>query len=99
MAAVVSAIVMLITAAVVPIIAAMHAHGSGRGFYVLYRGFYIWATSLAVLAFVCGLIVGPKRMASLFGHLWGTEEPRNMRVSGALWLSVAAIVGISWWLS
>lgn len=98
-AGVLSAVAMLITAALAPIAVAVHSFGSGRKAFELYHGFYIWASALAVTAFIGGVVFGPKRMASVFGHLWGTEEPPNQRVSGALWLAVAAIVCMSWWLS
>ena len=98
-AGVLSALAMLGTTALAPIVVAMHAHGSGRRFWVLYHGFYIWASALSVIAFAVGLVVGPRRVASIFGHLWGTEQPPNRRISWALQGGVVAIVAVSWWLS
>ena len=98
-AGILAALAMFATCAIAPIIVAMHAHGGGRRFFELFHGFYFWAGALTVIAFVWGLVVGPTRIASVFGHLWGTEDPPNRRVSWALWAGVVVVVAASWWIS
>ena len=97
--AILSALAMLGTAILGPLVAAGHAHGAGRNFYVIYHGFYIWASVLALMAFTSGFVLGPKRMASMFGYLWGTEQPPNKRLTWALQGGVVIVVLISWWVA
>ena len=54
--------------------------------------FVVWGGVLIVTAFAAGWVLGPQRMADLWGHMWGTQEPRSPWITIALWLGVTAIV-------
>ncbi len=101
-AAIVSALAMLLTVLLGPLFVGLHAPGSGYLFgqvYALYGPFHIWGSILVVLAFVLGLLLGPKRMATLYGHLWNTEQPERLGITYGLWAGIASIVAMGYWLA
>ena len=95
---VVSAFVKLFMVVFAPFIITVIAHGgTSRGALPLYSRAYIWGTALIVVACVLGFALGPRRMASFWGHLWFTEQPSNPVLSAWLWLAVLAVIGVSYW--
>ena len=92
-AAAVSAVVMLVIVVLGPIAATVGSSG-GHDPLQLYLSVKIWGGILVGLAFGAGFVLGPRRMASLWGHFWGTEEPQNEWLSISMWLAVFAIIGI-----
>jgi hypothetical protein len=99
-AALLSAIAMLLTISLGPIFASFSV--GGGDFFAVYSGYglvLIWGAALIVVAFVIGLVLGPRRMAHVWGHLWGTEQPERPWLSFALWLGVLSIVGVGYWAS
>src|SRR5687767_8016575 len=93
----VSALVMLAIVVVGPIVVMIES-GSYQP-AELYFSAQIWGGVLVALAFGAGLWLGPRRMASLWGHLWGTEQPKNEWLSVSLWIGVFTIIGVGHALS
>ena len=85
----VSAFLMLILVAIGPLVVVMQG---GMEILVIYGTIHIWGAVLVGGAFVLGLILGPRRMAEMWGHFWGTEEPENQWLSLTLWVTVFFIV-------
>lgn len=91
---------MLLTAALGPVVASLMGGGtSPTGIFFAYRAIHVWGAILIAVAFATGLVLGPRRVAELYGHLWGTEQPKNEGLTVGLWLGILAIVGVSYWLS
>jgi hypothetical protein len=93
---VLSAIAMVLTLAVGPIVVA--GGGAGDALFV-YSAVHIWGAALLVIAFSVGAVVGPRRMAQVWGHLWGTEHPAKEWLTIALWAGIVGIIIVSYWLS
>jgi hypothetical protein len=56
-----------------------------------------WSCAIAVLMAVVYGLMWPARSASMFGHLWFTERPRNWWLSFGLWAAIAFTVAASIW--
>ena len=98
--AVLSALAMVLTVALGPIVAGMKAGSSDfPEIYAHYGPVHTWGTILVTVAFVVGLVAGPRRMAELYGHFWGTEQPEKPWLTYSLWAGVAAIVAFGYWLA
>jgi len=63
--------------------------------FEVYSTGLVWAPALVGAAAIAGAALGTRRVASLFGYLWGTEEPRRPFLTAALWLAVVGIGGLS----
>lgn len=64
---------------------------SSSRLFVVYVPWWLALTGASVVA---GFILGSGRAIELLGHLWGTYQPRNPRLTAGLWAGVA-IVGVS----
>jgi len=99
-AGIISAVAMFATSAVGPVIATVRAGGTSPGSVLLiYRGMYIWGIVAVAVGFIAGLILGPRRMAQLFGYLWGTEDPENRALTTTLRVGLAALIAVGLVLS
>jgi hypothetical protein len=94
-----SALVMAFMAVCVPI-AAMLLITKGRGLDILriFGSFHIWGITLIVVAGIVGAALGVDRATTLFGHLWGTEEPKRDGVTLSLWIVLIGIGLASYWM-
>ena len=54
----------------------------------IYRSSLIIVALVAVLAF----ILGTQRTIVLFGHLWCTAQPRNIKITAVLWVVLLSII-------
>jgi hypothetical protein len=68
----------------------MYVSGMSSIFEVYSMGL-IWAPVLMAVSAIAGAILGTRRVVSMFGYLWGTEEPKRPFVTAALWLAVVGI--------
>ena len=87
---------MVLTVVIGPIVVA--GGGAGDALFV-YSAVHIWGAALLAIAFAVGAVLGPRRMASVWGYLWGTEHPAKESLTIALWAGIVAIIIISYWLS
>ncbi len=94
-----SALVMAIMTVFAPIIV-MLVITKGRGLDLLriFGSFHVWGMALVIFAGVTGAVLGIDRATTLFGHLWGTEEPKREGVTLALWAVLAGIGLASYWM-
>ena len=95
-AGLVSAIVMFGIVMVAPLIAFLNDPRIDP--FEIYLVAHIWAPILLGTTFLVGLVVGPKKMAELWGHLWGTEDPDNEKLGGYLWSGIFLIIFVTWLL-
>ena len=99
-AGVVSAIAMLCTVVLVPVLVATMAEGGDlNDLHAEYRPARIWFALLVGGAFVLGVVLGPRRSAILFGYLWGTEEPQRPWLTVALWAAIGVMLSVGFKLS
>lgn len=99
-----SAFFMVITVVVVPVAILVvsggvsRGHSFGWGLFKYFEHFLVWAATVVACATVAGFCLGNTRVTSLFGHLWGTEEPRNFAVSLGLWAALVFLAFVALWL-
>ena len=99
-AGVFSAIAMLFTVVLLPVLVATMAEGGDlHDLHAEYRPARVWFTLIVGGAFVLGVILGPRRSAHFFGYLWGTEEPQRPWLTVALWAAIAVMMSIGFRLS
>lgn len=99
-AGVVSALAMLFTVVLLPVVVATLAEGGDlHDLHAEYGPARIWFALLAGGAFVLGAVLGPRRSAHFFGYLWGTEEPQRPWLTVALWAAIAVMLNIGFKLS
>ena len=88
-----SALIMAITIVAGVVLAAVQA---GPDLLAVFRAVHIWGSIIVGSAFVLGLFAGSSRMASIFGYLWGTEQPPRPELTSALWLIIVFIIGVTY---
>lgn len=93
-----AALIVGIMAVMAPI--AMVVFSRGRGFEVLgmLSSFRAWGSALVVAGWTVGFALGTERVTVLIAHLWGTERPKRMWVTVGLWIALAGIAGMGYWL-
>jgi len=87
--AVVTAIFGALTVLLIPVaLVAFVSYGRGRMITRVYltQEFWTWGCAVVFLVAIAGFTLGSARTASVFGHLWGTEEPRQHVLTLMLWL-------------
>lgn len=94
-AGVLSALIMAVMALVVPVSLAVLSRGRGLELLGVFGTFHVWGMAVVVFAGVVGLVLGSARVAVLFGHLWGTEQPRRIGVTLSLWGTLLLVAFIS----
>ena len=97
-AGVLSALMMAIMTIFVPIGVVIYSRGHGLILLAMFGSFHIWGLSLIVVAGMTGAGLGADRATLVFAHLWGTETPRRLGVTLALWLALIAIGLVSYWM-
>jgi hypothetical protein len=93
-----SALAMGVTAVVAPIGVVVLSRGRGLSMLGVFGTFHYWGISLIVIAGILGASLGANRVTTLFGHLWGTEEPQDIRMTLSLWIAVMGIGYASYWI-
>jgi len=97
-AACIAALATAIMAVLAPVAILIFFRGHWVAILDSFSTFYIWGTSVTVVAGIVGFILGNDRTATLFGHLWGTEQPRRNDLTLSLWAVLIGIALVSYWL-
>ena len=95
----IAAFFMALTVIAVPVIVLVVSRGRGWEFLGFFGQFHVWAITIITSATITGFCLGSEKTTSLFGHLWGTERPRNIVVTLGLWASLAFLAFVSHLLS
>ena len=98
-AGVISAMLMFIVVGVLPFVVDIGTFAEMVDLDFWGSGYLLWVTSLTASTLVTGFMAGPRRMATFWGHFFGTEEPARPNVTGAIWLGIVAILGLSLWIA
>jgi hypothetical protein len=85
-----------LTAICVPIALVFLTRGKGLQFLGLFNGFRSWESDVLMISAIVGLALGPDRSMALLGHLWGTERPRNFRLTFGLWACLTLVAFCSY---
>lgn len=95
----IAAFFMALTVIAVPVAILVVSRGRGWEFLGFFGQFHVWAIAVIASATITGFCLGSERTTNLFGHLWGTERPRNVAVTLCLWASLASLAFVSHLLS
>lgn len=90
--------VVALMALAAPVALIVLSRGKGVQVVVAYLSFSRWGAAVMAVAALAGVALGSKRTIVLFGHLWCTEQPRNLTLTVVLW-SALLLVGLTgYWL-
>jgi hypothetical protein len=87
-----------ITALCVPIGLLIVSRGRALNVLHVFSGFHVWATGLLIFSGLLGMALGPDRSMEMLGHLWGTERPRRIGLTLAIWSGFILIALCSYWI-
>ena len=83
--AVVGGIFAALTVLLIPVVVGSHVGAYPINRLYWHREFWMWAGVVFSLGAVAGFWLGSARAAAAFGHLWGTEQPRQEFLTLTLW--------------
>jgi hypothetical protein len=84
--AVIGGIFAALTILLIPVVVASQVGAYPITRLYWHREFWIWAGAVFSLGAAAGFLSGSARATALFGHLWGTEQPRQEFLTVTLWL-------------
>jgi hypothetical protein len=93
-----SALMIAVMAIGTPIALLLLTRGRALEVFGVFGTFHTWGSAVVVLGWLAGFVLGSERSIVLFAHLWGTERPKNIRMTLSLWAALVGAAGINYWL-